>query len=191
MRATLLLAIVCGAIGFPAAASDLYRSGDFPALATDRTARSVGDIVTILVYENASASNSATTASKKNSSLDGRISAGNSFDEAASFALSGNSDNKGTSGRSGTMVAQISATVDEVLPNGDVRITGEQLLNIAGEKTRIRVKGRLRVADISAANTVVSSRIADARIDYDGKGFVSRSGKPGIIPRIFNFLGLM
>ena len=153
MRATLLLAIVCGAIGFPAAASDLYRSGDFPALATDRTARSVGDIVTILVYENASASNSATTASKKNSSLDGRISAGNSFDEAASFALSGNSDNKGTSGRSGTMVAQISATVDEVLPN--------------------------------------SRRIADARIDYDGKGFVSRSGKPGIIPRIFNFLGLM
>ncbi|MEO7680134.1 MAG: flagellar basal body L-ring protein FlgH, partial [Sphingomonas sp.] len=52
------------------------------------------------------------------------------------------------------------------------------------------VRGRVRAADIGADNRVLSSRIADAQIDYDGKGFVSRSAKPGILNRVFRFLGL-
>jgi len=54
----------------------------------------------------------------------------------------------------------------------------------------IGVRGRIRPYDISAENAVLSSRIADAQIDYDGKGFVSRSAKPGLLNRIFSFLGL-
>jgi flagellar L-ring protein precursor FlgH len=82
-------------------------------------------------------------------------------------------------------------TVEEVLPNGDLRISGEQELDIAGERSHIRLKGRVRRSDISASNAVLSSRIADARIEYNGKGFASRGAKPGIISRVFNFLGLM
>jgi flagellar L-ring protein precursor FlgH len=48
----------------------------------------------------------------------------------------------------------------------------------------------VRSADIRADNTILSNRIADAQIDYDGRGFVSRSAKPGLINRIFSFLGL-
>ena len=52
------------------------------------------------------------------------------------------------------------------------------------------MRGRIRPADITSDNSVLSSRIADAQINYDGKGFVSRSAKPGVINRVFSFLGL-
>ena len=77
-----------------------------------------------------------------------------------------------------------------MLPNGDYRITGEQRMHVNGENTTIAVRGRIRQADIRPDNSVLSSRIAEAEINYDGKGFVSRSAKPGILNRIFRFLGL-
>lgn len=186
-----VMALMAASLAPPLQATDLYSPGSWSALASDRTARAVGDLLTIIVYENASASNSATTASKKSNKLDGRIVAGSVIDEAGSLGFGGGSDNAGSTGRSGRMVAQISATVEQVLPNGDLRIAGEQTLNINGERTHIRVKGRVRQADISSANAVLSSRLAEAAIDYDGTGFVTRSGKPGIVARIFNWLGLL
>jgi flagellar L-ring protein precursor FlgH len=82
-------------------------------------------------------------------------------------------------------------TVQAVLPNGDLVVGGDQWLDINGERTRVGVRGRVRTADIAADNSVISNRIADAQIDYGGRGFVSRSAKPGIITRIFRFLGLV
>jgi flagellar L-ring protein precursor FlgH len=175
----------------PASAKDLYRPGTFPALASDQSAAQVGDVITILVYENASATNSASTNTKKSTKIDGHIAAGSRLNESGSLGLGGSSDNAGSIGRSGQMIAQISATVEEVLPNGDLRVAGNQELNVSGEHTHIRVMGRVRRADISPANAVLSSRVADARIEYDGKGFASRGAKPGIVSRIFGWLGLL
>lgn len=174
----------------PALADNLYSGGNWSAVATDRRAQQVGDIITIVVYESASASNTAGTNSKKGISLDGSISGG-SLNESGGLGLSGSSDAMGGTVRSGKMVAQISGTVETVLPNGDLIIVGQQAMNINGEKTIIKVRGRIRPSDITASNMILSSRIADATIDYDGKGFVSRSAKPGILTKIFNFLGLM
>ena len=117
----------------------------------------------------------------------GSISAG-SFSKSANGTLNGGSDSSGSTDRSGQMVAQISATVESVLANGDLQIVGQQELHINGERTNIRVHGRVRAADISSTNTILSSRLADATIDYDGHGFVSRSAKPGIVTRIFRDL---
>jgi flagellar L-ring protein precursor FlgH len=181
-------AMACAVSG---SAESLYKPGNWSSLATDRRAFQVGDILTVLVYENATASNSASAGSKKNSKVGGAVNAGGKLDEAANLSLNGSSDSQGTTGRSGQMVAQISVKVDEVLPNGDLRLSGTQMLNLSGEHTTIRVKGRVRAADISAANAVLSSRLADAEIDYDGKGFVSRSAHPGIVTKIFNWLGLL
>lgn len=192
MRRLLYLAVLLGALSAgSASAESLYRPGNWSSLAADRRAFGVGDILTILVYENATATNSANAGSKKSSKVNGAISAGTRLDEAANLSLSGNSDNQGTVGRSGQMVAQISAKIDEVLPNGDLLLSGTQMLNLSGERTTIRVRGRVRTADISAANAVLSSRLADAQIDYDGKGFVSRSARPGVVAKIFNWLGLL
>jgi flagellar L-ring protein precursor FlgH len=89
------------------------------------------------------------------------------------------------------MAAQLSATVTEVRPNGDLIVSGWQALDLSGEKTNIKVTGRIRPDDIGADNSVLSSRLADARIEYNGKGFSSRSAKPGIVARLFNFLGFL
>lgn len=193
MRNGLIVAAVAAALACVASASaeNLYQPGNWPALATDRRAFQVGDILTVLVYENATATNSANTASKKSSKINGAISAGSRLDEGASLSLNGNSDSQGTVGRSGQMVAQISVTIEKVFPNGDLLLSGTQLLNLGGERATIKVRGRVRPADISAANAVLSSRLADAEIEYDGKGFVSRSARPGIVTKIFNWLGLL
>jgi flagellar L-ring protein precursor FlgH len=177
------------AVGGPAAAADLYSRDGWAALASDRTARNVGDILTIVVYENASAQNSASSGSKRSSQTSGGISADTAFNHSASLGLQSGSDDSGTTGRSGRMVAQISVTVDRIFPNGDLGVSGEQQLNINGDKTNIRIKGRVRSADISG-NAVLSNRLADAVIDYDGSGFVSRSAKAGVLTRIVNWLGL-
>jgi flagellar L-ring protein FlgH len=185
----------------PAAQADnLFTPGNWPALASDRNAHKVGDVLTILVYESATAIDSANTGQTRSTNLGGHVTAGSTlgtttggtpFDQSASLAVNNDADNSATTGRSGGMIAQITATVDEVLPSGDLRISGAQVLDINGDKTNIKIKGRVRQADISALNTVVSSRLADATIDYDGAGFVARGAKTGILTNIFNWLGIL
>jgi flagellar L-ring protein FlgH len=184
------LLALCIFAGSPTFAAGPPQDDSWSFLASDRSARKVGDVLTVVVYENSTAVNSANSDLEKSSSFGGRIQAGTSFDKSASLNLGDGSENSGTTSRSGRMVAQITAVVDEVLPNGDLRITGSQDLNINGERTNIRIKGRVRTADISSDNSVLSSRLADATIDYDGQGFVSRSAKPGILTQIFNWLGI-
>lgn len=175
----------------PAFAEDLYKSRNWPALASDRRAEQVGDIVTILVFENDTASNSVTKGSKRRSSIDGQIVAGENFDKSAGLNFGGAYDGEGVNGRSDRMVAQLSATVSQVYPNGDLYISGWQRLKINGELTNIKVSGRVRSEDITGRNEIQSSRIADASIEYDGKGFASRSAKPGLVTQVFNWLGLL
>lgn len=174
----------------PVAAADLYREGSFQALTSDRRASRLGDIVTILVYENSSARNTADTTTKTNVGIGGSFES--LADTTADFQL-GVGDNYGGRGqiqRSGNLLAQISATVTGTYPNGDLAITGEQRINVNGEKTQIRLSGKVRPIDIAQNNTVLSNRIADAKIDYTGDGFITDRTRPGLIPKILAWLGL-
>lgn len=175
----------------PAYAADLYPQDGWPALVSDRYAHKVGDTLTILVYESSAATNAANTTSNRSSTFGGHITAGGTLDESASLSMGSGSDDSGSTGRSGGMVAQISVVVDKMLPNGDLHVIGAQVMHINGERTEIHIQGRVRQADISPGNVVLSSRLADAVIDYDGKGFVSRAAQAGMITRIFNWLGLL
>lgn len=175
----------------PVPAQDLYRPGAWSSLATDLKATTVGDSLTVLVVENSTGVNTTQKGSRKGSSVGGQLAYGDSYSEQARLALDGSTEGTGQTGRSGRMVAQISVTVDEVMPNGDLRVSGEHSLKINGETTRIRIRGRVRRVDIGPDNTVASSRLADAAIDYDGMGFISRTTKPGIVSQLFSWLGLM
>jgi flagellar L-ring protein precursor FlgH len=196
LSAVLALAAAVGAFALPAFASDGPPPVvNFAALATDRIARNVGDALTVIVYESSSGSGSAENATNRNSSFQGQIAAGNpntgsGINEAANLGLGYSADNNGATTRAGTMVGQISVTVDQVLPNGDLHVSGVQVLNVNGERTRISVKGRVRQADITAANVILSTSLADATIDYDGAGIVSASAHAGIITRALNWLGI-
>jgi flagellar L-ring protein FlgH len=186
--AAALLAVLI-ATPFSLRAEDLYKRGNWAALASDRMAERVGDSLTIVISETSQASNSAQTDVKKKRGLSGLISGGNSVN-SGQISLSGRYDGSRQTDRAGTMVAQISVVVDEVLPNGDLHVSGQQVININGEHTNIKLKGRVRRADIEAGNTVLSTRLADAAIDYDGTGFVNRHTKSRIATRILNWLGL-
>jgi flagellar L-ring protein precursor FlgH len=175
---------------WPAQAADLYEHGNWAALASDRSPHKVGDILEIVISQSAAASNTATNGSNRATNFNGQVEAGKTFNEGASLNLQSNSDNSGTTGRSGGIVAQVSARVDEVLPDGDLRVSGHQALAINGEQTDIRIAGIVRVADIGADNSVPSDRLADAAIEYSGSGFVSRSSEPGLVTRVFNWLGI-
>ena len=85
----------------------------------------------------------------------------------------------------------MTAKVTQVLPNGDLEITGTQRLNINGETTTVAVRGIVRASDIDGKNRVASNRIADAQIDYTGKGFATRGSKPGLLHRLFTLFGLL
>jgi flagellar L-ring protein precursor FlgH len=73
---------------------------------------------------------------------------------------------------------------------GDLLVSGRQSLKINGEEQRIVLSGLVRKVDIADDNTVLSSRIADARIEFDGRGFVANQSKPGWLARFFTLLGL-
>jgi flagellar L-ring protein precursor FlgH len=174
----------------PAAAQDLYQGGNWSAMAADRRAAAVGDAITVVILQSAEASNTTQSSSRRTTDLSGGLRAGG-VDESGQLSFGGGYSGRGETRRSEKLVAQLSVTIEEVLPNGDYRIVGRQQLHVNGEMTTIAVRGRIRPADISSDNSVLSSRIADAQIDYDGKGFVSRSAKPGLIARLFNLLGLL
>lgn len=168
----------------------MAQTAGWPALASDRIAAAPGDSLTVLIVEASSAATSAQSGSQRDTRLSGSIGAGGQIQESGSLSLQGGFDGRGQLSRSGRLVGQIGVVVQEVLPNGDLRIAGAQTIDIDGEQTAIRIDGRVRPADISGNNTVLSSRLADVRIVYDGDGALSRGGRPGPINRILSWFGL-
>lgn len=174
-----------------ASAADIAISPEFAHIASDRIARDVGDTVTVLVYETSSASRASSTRTNRSSGIEAQASDGGGAGAQARAALSGGFNGLGQNGRSDNLVAQISVTVRNLKPNGDLEVAGEQTLRIDGERTHIRLHGVVRPADISTSNTVPSARLSDVVIDYDGAGFTARGARPGILNRVLSWMGLL
>jgi flagellar L-ring protein precursor FlgH len=190
LRAAAGMAILLAAgWAIDAAGADLYRADHYSPLIADRRAEHVGDSLTVIINESSTATNATSNQAAKNTSIGGQITA-NSRNQALQLGLNNSFDGSGQTGRSGKMVAQLSVIVVEVLANGDLRVAGDQSLNINGDRTKIKLSGRVRSADISSTNSILSTSLADAVIDYDGKGFTASSAKPGIIAKVFGWLGL-
>jgi flagellar L-ring protein precursor FlgH len=179
----------CLLLAGKACAEDLYKGTGWSALSADRKASERGDLLTVVIFQSVEAANSAQNSSSKDTQIGGSI-RGGSFSEEGSLELGGSYRGRGEVRRSEKLVAQITVAVEDVLPNGDLVVAGEQTMRINGETTNVGIRGRVRPHDVDSDNRVLSSRIADAQIRYDGRGFVSRSAKPGLINRIFGFLGL-
>lgn len=176
-------------MGTAAGATDLYRPGVTQSLAGDRRAMMPGDLITIVIVQAAEASSTVQSGTQRSSSITGRVDIGR-VDEGGDLSFGGAYKGRGETRRTERFVTQMTATIAQVLPNGDLVIGGGQQFDVNGEATFVAVRGRVRAADIDAENRVPSNRIADARIDYDGKGFVSRGARPGLIQRLFALLGL-
>lgn len=183
---TLVLALLCSAMP---PAEDLYKRSTWSSLAADRKAGDVGDALTVVVYEAAETTNSVRSDSRRTTQVAGSL-RGPGLSEEAGLQAGGGYTGGGAVQRSDKVIAQITVTVRRLLPNGDLVVAGEQAMRLNGEDTLIGIEGRVRREDILGDNRVLSSRLADARVTYNGRGFVAGSAKPGVIARVFRFLGI-
>ena len=157
----------------------------------DRRARRVGDTLTIAIVEN-------TNASKKSATNTGRAS-NNNFGVSALAGLPGKSflgstlgatsdfsfDGKGESSNNNAFTGTITVTVTEVLPNGNLLVSGEKQVGINQGSEYIRLSGIVNPVNLSASNTVSSTQVADARIEYRGSGAVAENQQTGWLSRFF------
>jgi flagellar L-ring protein precursor FlgH len=161
----------------------------------------VNDIVTIVVVEQSTQSRSANTTTSKSTS---RTAAINDFPflalptrnaTAASnmkFDISGEAEHegKGSIDRSDRLTAQIPARVVKVLDNGNLVIEGRRAVVVNNETQVMTVSGVVRPQDVTAANTVLSSQIADAEVQMEGRGLLAEAQRPGILYRFLDWLRL-
>lgn len=187
MVKTIVTSIVLTCFYTSAAAQSLYEPARFQPLATDARAHRVGDTLTVLIYESATATSRANTTAERSSTLDARA---GDLDQTVGAHYSSNNEFEGggVERRSGEVIARVSVTVREVLENGDFRVAGAQQISLNNESQNISVAGRLRRQDILADNSVLSSRLSDAKIEFKGRGMLSSREKPGILIRFFQWL---
>jgi flagellar L-ring protein precursor FlgH len=187
-----LLALICGwSIAPPAAAESLYQEGSFRPLIADNKAFRVGDALTIQVFENSSASTSANTGTRRANDVNGTVSLmGGKPIGQLGIGIAGDFDGGGRTQRANKLLATLTVTVQEVLPNRELRVAGEQLLTVNDEIQKVNLEGRVRPQDISDGNLVLSTRLADARITYVGEGDVSDRARRSSWRRILDWLGL-
>lgn len=182
IRSLLILLLVS-----QATASSFYSDKNYSSLHEDKRNLSKGSIVTVLIYEQASASTSAGTNTERDTDLSftGRI---NDNTELGEVDIGSGFKGKGTISRQGKLIASVSVTVQDVLDNGEMKIKGQQLIEFNNEKQHIKLEGRIRPEDVSAENTILSTRIADAHLTYVGDGLLGRQQKPGVLSRMFGWL---
>lgn len=171
-----------------ASEGSLYSAHQGLSLFEDSKARSVGDIVTVLLVEKTQASKSATTSTSKATSAeiaDATV-LGQSLGIGTGISGSSSFGGAGASAQSNKLEGSLTATVIERQPNGVLRILGEKRLRLNQGEETIRLEGLVRSADITPANTITSDRIAEARIAYQGKGALAESNAKGWIARFFD-----
>jgi flagellar L-ring protein precursor FlgH len=186
-----LTALALLACGLPSMAQSLYEEATFRALTADHKAFRVGDVLTVQVIESAVAAANADTGTQRRNNLgaDLALSYPHQRNLTANAAVNGVFDGGGRTERAGRLVAQLTVSIRDVLPNGDLLVAGEQQLTINDERQRIALTGRVRPQDVSEANVVVSTRIADADITYVGEGHLADRQKPAWWRQFADWLG--
>ncbi|KQM19980.1 flagellar biosynthesis protein FlgH [Sphingomonas sp. Leaf24] len=160
----------------------------YAALYEGWRARKVGDPLTIALVERTSASKSAGSKLDSNGKFSitppsvGPL----AFDPNIAQASGGrNFGGTGSSDQTNALSGELSVTVAEVYPNGTMLVQGQKRVTLSRGDEIVAIKGIVRIADVDANNRVPSTRVADARISYTGKGDVARASRQGWLSRFF------
>lgn len=170
-------------------AASLYHTDQYAPLTSDIRSFKVGDAVTVQIVETSSAQSQAQSTAARDLNLSATLQ-GSISQHTAGVDLQRNINNSGSTGRSGTLTAEISVRIQEVAANGDLVVHGTQTITVNGESQKISVSGVVRPIDVSSDNVVQSTRLTNAQIEYVGKGFVNSSQRESWISRLFGMLGL-
>jgi flagellar L-ring protein precursor FlgH len=189
---------LCAGFAATLSADSLWQEGRSRSFCADKRAGRVGDIVTILVQENTSATKDNSTKTSKDSSIDAAI-ASFLYSPAASslltqkgampaLSVSGKSTfaGGGSINNSQTIAASVAVRVVDVLPNDNLVVEGTRESSFSGEQQTIILRGTIRQDDIAANNTVFSYNVADATIKFITKGTITDSQRKGWFHRIWD-----
>ncbi len=160
-------------------------------------ARRVGDLITIYIDEKTITELSAETGTKRKSGMQGKLGSFFGIGKQISDNNQGNlggglgyeTESKhdfggqGTTARAGTLQGRLTCRVIEVMPNGNLRIWGYKQVRSNRETQFLVVEGLARPLDIRADNTIQSSLLAEAKIEFNGAGVVADKQGPGIVQR--------
>ena len=159
-------------------------------LYSEHRARNVGDIVTIIISESSTASSKAATEATEENTLSTNAGVGLlRFLSASSGGAKNDFKGEGTTSRTGSLSAKITAMITKKLPNGNLVIEGVRRVRMNRETEEIVLSGVVRPQDITEQNTVLSTYVANAEIKYKGAGSVGGNLQcPGFLNKVFNFL---
>lgn len=175
----------------PSANGAIWQAGQGRPLFEDRRARYVGDTITIKITESTSATaksnrkldktNSITAAVTSLLGLPGKSLLGLDLGAESTNAF----DGKGEAANNNAFNGSITVTVIDVMPNGNLLVSGEKQLAIGQEQEFVRISGVVNPSFVDAFNIVESSKVADARIEYKSAGVLSEGQILGWMARFF------
>jgi len=181
-----------------ARSQSLWHDNSSKSMYADKRASGIGDIITILVQENSTASKNNETKTEKNSSLSQAITSFLYSPGASGLltkggklpALAYNSDSKhdgsGSINNSENVIAKIAVRIVDVLPNKNFVIEGKRETSFSGEHQTIILRGVVRSDDVNSDNTVYSYNVSDATIQIISKGTITDSQRKGWFTRLWD-----
>lgn len=165
---------------------------NYRPLFEDYRARYVGDTMTIVLNERTAATTNANSNASRSSEVTANIAALNKLpgsNALKNLDVAGTGNNSfeggGASSANNAFTGNITVTVIEVLPNGNLLVSGEKVISINHGDEYIRFSGIVNPVQVSAANTVLSTQVADARVEYKSRGYISESQVMGWLARFF------
>ncbi len=173
----------------------LYRENVALNLFGDRKASRIGDIISVVLSESTSSSKTANVEIKKENEITGPTAGGSVFGSTPSLRgltlgvdVTNDREFLGESGadQSNQLNGSISVTVVDIYPNGTLVVRGEKWITLNRGEEFIRLSGLVRPDDVTPENTVMSTKIANARIQYSGTGELADAQEMGWMTRFFN-----
>lgn len=175
----------------PASAGAIFQGQSYRPLFEDIRARNVGDLLTVSIQENTTARQRSNSSVNREGRIEGAITAipfvtSPALPRARIGASSNNdSSSKGESGSDNLFTGTITATVVEVLPNGNLLIVGEKQVGVSQTVDTLRFSGVVDPRTIRPGNSVPSTAIADVRVAFRGRGDLDRAATVGWLQRFF------
>lgn len=188
-RAALLGTLLVAGCALPSQAQSLFQEDNWRGLTADNKAYRPGDVLTVQVFENSSATSSADTGTRRGNHMAAELAHGSNKVAQTSLAVAGDFDGGGRTQRTSRLLTTLTVTVQEVLPGGQLRVAGTQSVTVNEELQRVTLEGLVRPVDISDGNVVQSTRIAQARITYVGEGDLTERNRRAWWRKLLDALG--
>lgn len=185
-----VLLLLCSVSG-PVAAKSLWNAESINLFSNNKAMR-IGDIVTVIIVEDASASSQTQMKLTKANEISANGTASGALDFIPLFTgkidYSKDQQGKGQTSMGGQMSAQVTAEVVEIRPNGNLVIEGSRQVEINEDTDQITIRGIIRPEDIASDNTILSTYLSDAQVSYTGTGPSKNAARQGLIARLLDLV---